>query len=176
MRTERVKDGGPIYSQALKWAADLGVSFCVHDSVEEIPRAVLSKMLGDVGYDNKTVHITVDSEVSLHCLHELCHWVVATPAERTMLNWGIDSHEPDPEDPRRWLEAEGAASILNVGILMLWGYGAEASYISVQLDGGLDFPTLEECEELAAWFLEGGRTWKDYLEVFGGLDASVAED
>lgn len=129
-------------------AAQCGLQFSVG---EKIPDRWLSRVLDDVGYSpgRKAIFLTPHNEILCHAMHEVCHWLVASPAERRRINWGFEA------PPYTGQDRETDACLVTVGIAKLWGYEWEATRLHKQLnpDDG-ECPDVAGCAEFARQVLQ----------------------
>ena len=123
--TERIQDNGPQWQRTKALAAKCGLTFTVVETDEDIPSRWRSDYLDDVGYSpgRKTIFLSRLKEPLIGGMHEVCHWLVATPRERRLVNWGF---ETPPLARRTPDERELQACQVTVGIAYLWGYEHEA--------------------------------------------------
>jgi hypothetical protein len=126
-----------------------GLQFREFYREDDIPDQWRSDILGNVGYAprSRTICIVEDCEIFIHALHEVCHWLVATPKERTLVNWGYQSVAFQPP-----VERERDAVDVTIGIVYLWGYAKDAQQL--QDDLGAHDVTLAHCARVARQYLD----------------------
>jgi len=118
MTAQRNKDLGTHWYRTVSLARRCGLR--IKQVPEwEIPEHCRSSYLLDVGYDPKTrtIYCHQDGPVLLTALHEVCHWLAATPEEREEVNWGYERKKaPFVPDER-----EREACVYTVGLAYVWG-------------------------------------------------------
>jgi hypothetical protein len=112
-----------------------------------IPKYCIASYLRDVGYDpkTKTIYCHQNGEVFLTALHEVCHWLAATPEEREEVNWGYERTKP----PFVSDEREDDACIYTVGLAYAWGAAEDAESLHHEMNVNPADGSLEELAERA---------------------------